>query len=356
MNVLRFLVWMNQRGWRTFLYAHPSSMLYKNAVHTEANVRAVKSRPRLAGVLGAIRVADYIREDNVRFLTVHQSPDILTGVEAKLLSRKSFRLIYSQHMHIGGTKRDIFHSMEYRHLDAWVTPVQWLADRVREKTNIPPEKIHIIPRGIELERFTRNRPDKAKARQRLDLPQDVLLAGVVGRLDLKKCQDTAIKALAKVRRAGHPLHLLIVGDQTLSENTGYAEYLRQLVSELDLQDVVHFRSHQRQPEYAYAALDMFVLASQSETYGMVTIEAMASGLPVIGTDDGGTIDLINHEKNGLRFTPMHDDELASAMTRYITEPDFAQGVARQAEQDALAKYSHTCQCEAWERLFDRLSG
>jgi len=355
MNVLRFLVWMSQRGWQAVLYAHPHSMLYRNALETQVMVRAVKSGTRLGGALSAYRVAGYAGEDNLRFLLVHQSPDILAGVLARLFSGRFFRLIYSQHMHIGGNKKDMLHSMEYRRLDAWVTPIQWLADRVVEKTNIPPEKIHVIPRGIELERFTLNRPDKRAARQKLNLPEDILLAGVVGRLDPKKCQDTAIKAVANVRRSGHPLCLLIVGDQTLLENTGYPEYLRQLVNELGLQDVVHFRPHQRQPEYAYAALDIFVLPSQSETYGMVTIEALASGLPVIGTDDGGTIDLIDHEKNGLRYTPQNDDELTAALLRYITQPEFAQQMATQAKQDALDKYSHTRQCEGWERLFGRLS-
>jgi len=354
MNILRFLVWMHQRGWMTILYAPAESSLCRKAQEAGIKARFIKSSFKYGDIVNARRLARFVKEDHVGILTLQQSRDIFLGVLAKRLAGSPFKLVYSQHMHIGGDKKDFFHSWEYGHFDAWVTPLPWLADRVKEKTTIPDEKIHIIPHGIELERFTSGRPDKKTARQELDLPQDIAMVGIIGRLDPKKCQDIAVKALAGVHRAGHSLHLVIIGAETHSEDTGYGRVLRQLVCDLDLNDFVHFRPHQEKPEFAYAALDMFVLASKSETYGMVTIEAMASGLPVIGTAEGGTLDIIAHEKNGLLFTPMNEEELTAAMVRYVTDPELAARLADEAEKVAADKYSHTSQCEGWERMIDKI--
>lgn len=354
MNVLRFLRWMRHRGWNTNVYAHPDSMIYLHADEFEISKRAVKSEFKYGDIVNATRLGKLIREDNVRVLSLHQSKDMFLGVLAKLVTRKFFKIIYSQHMHIGADKKDVFHAWEYGHFDAWITPVRWLADRVVEKTVVPREKIHIIPRGIELDRFQNDKPDKRDARARLDLPLDAYIAGVIGRLDHKKCQDTAIKALGRLHADGHPIHLAIIGTKTRGEETGYAEYLAKLVTDLNLNDFVHFRPHQKEPEYTYAALDQFVLPSESETAGMVVIEAFASGLPVIGTRAGGTISQIDHGRNGLLYEPHDDIELAACMKRYITDPSFAASVAREAITDSRLKYSHIAQCEGWERVIGQL--
>jgi glycosyltransferase involved in cell wall biosynthesis len=99
---------------------------------------------------------------------------------------------------------------------------------------------------------------------------------------------------------------------------------------------------------------MFVLASKSETYGMVTIEAMASGLPVIGTAEGGTLDIIAHEKSGLLFSPMNEDELAEAMVLYVTQPELAARLADEAKRVATDRYSYTSQCEGWEKMINKI--
>lgn len=356
MNVLRFLRWMRFRGWDTVVYAHPESRMYAHADEFEVKKRAVKSDFKFGDIVNATRLGNLIKEDNVRILSLHQSKDMFLGVLAKLVTRKYFKIIYSQHMHIGADKKDPFHAWEYGHFDAWITPVQWLADRVVEKTIVSREKIHIIPRGIELDRFQELKPDKHESRLRLNLPPDPYIAGVVGRLDRKKCQDTAIKALRRLHADGHRIHLALIGDKTHREETGYAEYLEKLVSELNLNDFVHFRPHQKEPAYAYAALDQFILPSESETAGMVVIEAFASGLPVTGTRAGGTISQIEHERNGLLYEPHDDAELAACMTRYIIDPAFAESIAREALTDARLKYSHIAQCEGWERVIEELMG
>lgn len=354
MNVLRFLRWMKQRGWSVGYYGPPGARLYAEAQQAGVRTGSVVSRLRSGDPVNAWRLAGKIRRDNVRRLIVHRSQDLFMGVIAKYLAGGSCRLVFHQHMHIGGDKKDFYHAWLYRQIDAFVTPVQWLADRVLDKTSLPGERLHIIPRGVEVERFTTRKPTKAEARERLGLPLDATVIGLVGRLDPKKGQDIVIKALAKVHTAGHRPHLLLVGDQSFGEGDQYTATVHGLVAESNLTDYVHFRPHQKDVEYAYAALDIFVLASKSECYGMVTVEALVSGLPVIGTNDGGTISLIDPGRNGLLVEPRDVDDLTGALMALLNDKQLVQRMSREAGKESAVKYSHQRQCESWEVVLDTL--
>ncbi len=350
MNVLRFLKWLQERGWDVRLYAHSEARMFTQAAVWGIEAQAINAHRRYGDFLNAWRLARRLRHDGVRLLVIHRSQDMFLGVFARLFAGKKVRLIYSQHMHIGGTKKDFFHSWLYSQFDAWATPVPWLADRVKEKTTIPPEKIHVVTRGLETDKFTAGQPDKSEARRRYNLPTEALIIGLIGRLDPKKCQDVLIRALARLHTTGHRAHILFVGDQTFDEADEYAQEIKRLVRELGLSEYVHFRPHDDQVHHAYAALDIFVLASKSECYGMVTIEAMTSGLPVVGTSDGGTLSIIRSEENGLLVRPKNVDDLTAALLRLIENPELAARLGKTAREEALVKYSHTRQCESWEKL------
>jgi D-inositol-3-phosphate glycosyltransferase len=351
MNVLRFLHWMNSQGWPVFLYAPSDTVVAQHADEFGVPLRDVRIGSELSALWKARGLARAVSGDGVQVLIVHQSRDLLPCALAKAFFG-DFRLVYSQNMHLGN-KRDPIHAWQYQKLEAFVAPLPVLAEQAQRQTVVPPEKIHVIAHGIEQERFT-GHLDKTEMRRLLGLPREAIVIGIIGRLDPKKGQHVGIKALARVHARGMKAHLLIIGIPTLHEGSEYQAHLTNLVSELGLVDYVHFRDFVERPERAYAAMDIFVLTSQSETYGLVTIEAMTSGLPVIGTDSGGTVDIIDHERNGLRFAPDDEGALSAALMRYLTDAGFAARLASQGRQDALRRYSHTMQCEEWEKLLRML--
>jgi len=349
MNILNHLRWMTARGRQMILYAHPEGRLYAEAQSLGIPVRAVDSTFRYGDVVNAYRLARLIKTDNVRAMSVHLGQDVLLAVLAHIFAGKSFKLIFSQHMHVGN-KKDFFHAWEYRHFSAWVTPLDLLAERAAKNTVVPRNKIYVVPQGIELNRFTENLPDKIAARKALNLPDSGVILGIVGRLDPQKGQDTAIQAVSALHRAGRPVHLVILGEHTAGEHENYVEHLKALIAENNLGQYVHFRPFRKDIETVYAALDIFVMASHSETYGMVTIEAMVSGVPVIATRAGGTVEIVEDGVTGLLFPPREAGPLAEAVKRYLDNPQFAVDIAHRARESAVKRYSHIAQCEGWERV------
>jgi D-inositol-3-phosphate glycosyltransferase len=353
LNVLRIASWLRERGHACTVYGIEGAPLITRA-HAEALPVHALERPRRYGAFGAARrLAALLNERDERVLFLNAPRDLNLGVLTKRFSRPPVRLIQFQHMQFGTDKRDPFHSWEYRHLDAWISPLPWLAGQVEERTTIPRNRIHVLPFGIDIERFAA-KPERHDARGRLHLPEHAFICGTIGRYDLGKAQEYLLRAVASLKNAGLQIHALLVGEDTREEEQGYGTYLRKLSADLGIGDYVHFRPFLDDVETAYAAMDLFVLTSISETYGMVTIEAMASGLPVVATNSAGTPDIVEQEKTGL-LVPVRDVEaLSGAIRRVFQNRDEAIALGLAAKNEARRRFSHHTYCEGIEAVLDGL--
>jgi D-inositol-3-phosphate glycosyltransferase len=314
----------------------------------------VLEQPRRYGAFGAARrLAALLHERDERMLCLNAPRDLNLGVLTKRFSSPPIRLIQFQHMQFGADKRDPFHSWEYRHLDAWISPLPWLAGQVGERTTIPHSRIHVLPFGIDIERFAQ-KPEQRSARRLLKLPEHVTICGTIGRYDQGKAQEYLLRALAWLNESGMHIHALLVGEDTRGEEQGYGRYLRSLSEELGIGDRIHFRPFLDEVETAYAAMDLFVLTSVSETYGMVTIEAMASGLPIVATNSAGTPEIVEHELTGL-LVPVRDvTALSDAILRILQNRDEASALGMAAKNEARRRFSHQTYCEGIEAVLDGL--
>ena len=117
---------------------------------------------------------------------------------------------------------------------------------------------------------------------------------------------------------------------------------------LGLQEQVHFRGFRPNPDVFYQAIDVFVMVSENETYGMVTFEALAAGGLVVGAAAGGTAELVQDGHNGLLF-PLRDVALHSCL--------HDQPATRQRVEHARFdqwRYSHHQQCSLTEEIIGGL--
>ena len=161
-----------------------------------------------------------------------------------------------------------------------------------------------------------------------------------------KGQEYLIKATARVVGAGKPMHALIIG-QAVPQ---YLQHLKQQIADLDVGAVVHIHSYTDDPSLAYAALDVFVMASLEETYGMVTVEAMAAGLAVVGTRSGGTPELLGNGQYGVLVPPKDDEALAAALIRLMDAPGERNMLGQAAQAYATENFTMAAQCAAIENL------
>jgi glycosyltransferase involved in cell wall biosynthesis len=199
----------------------------------------------------------------------------------------------------------------------------------------PDKPIQMVYPGVALDRFNPSQlPSLTNIRQKLNLPVNVPVIGIVGRLQKWKGMHVLIKAMPKIL-VDHPdaKCLIVGGKHDLEPN--YEDYLREQVKHLKLNDQVIFVGQQQNIPEWMQSMDVVVHASDNEPFGIVVVEAMALGKPVIAANSGGPTEIMTDGVDGL-LTPYGDEtSLAKAVVEYLDNEDFARKVGIAAQQRSL---------------------
>ena len=192
----------------------------------------------------------------------------------------------------------------------------------------------VVYPGAELERFNAaTLPDPAVARRNLGLPPTGPLIGIIGRLQRWKGMHVLIEAMPSILKTHSDACAVIVGGVHYTE-PNYPAYLQQRVSALNLDGHVVMAGLQHNIPEWMQAMDIIVHASDREPFGIVIIEAMAMGKPVVAGDAGGPTEIITEGVNGLLAPYENADALAQAILRYLDDPSLAARLGSAAKQRA----------------------
>ena len=178
---------------------------------------------------------------------------------------------------------------------------------------IPEGKIKIIPGGADLERFHRT-DSKASIRKQLDLPQNKIIFLTVRNLVQRMGLENLIIAFNEVRKGTADIRLVIGGTGPLENK------LKEMAKNFGIENDIYFCgfiSEKQLPQY-YQMADLFILPTRElEGFGLVTIEAMASGIPVLGTPVGGTTEIIGRFDPDFLFEGTDPDSMVGLITEKI---------------------------------------
>jgi D-inositol-3-phosphate glycosyltransferase len=193
----------------------------------------------------------------------------------------------------------------------------------------PKGRIEIVAPGVEHAFFAPG--DRTGARRALGLDPDRPLLLFVGRIQPLKGPDVAIRALASLRRHGHPdAQLAIVGGASGEHGDAETERAHELVDELGLHDHVTFvppQPHHILSTY-YRAADVVVVPSRSESFGLVALEAAACGIPVVASAVGGLLTLVDHGVTGFLVPERTAEAFAGAVGTILDDPELAEAMGR----------------------------
>ncbi|MBG0786394.1 MAG: glycosyltransferase family 4 protein, partial [Anaerolineaceae bacterium] len=207
-----------------------------------------------------------------------------------------------------------------------------------ESVGISPDKIEVIPTGIDISKFPVGKPEGRK---------DTLI--YVGSLIKRKSVITLLQAMEKLRDRYPSLQLQIVGEGDLRQS------LEDYTDQHELREHVQFLGTQSQAEVARLMREakIFILPSTEEGQGAVLVEAMASGTPCIGSHAGGIPTVITPE-TGLTFEPGNSDELAQAVTTMLEDKAFWQNAALHGRERAEAHYDWNALAESIIAIYNNV--
>ena len=216
-----------------------------------------------------------------------------------------------------------------------------------------PGKIAVIPPGVDLNLFRPIPRDEAKAW--VGVPEGLRNILFVGRIEPLKGIDTLLRALALMVRDKPDWHhnlcvAIIGGDASVPVEEMEAEMVRlhALCEELGLNDLVTFLGKQDQTSlpYYYSSAEVLVMPSHYESFGMVALEAMACGTPVIASRVGGLTFNVLHETTGLHVPERNPEALADAIRRLMTDESLYRRLSEGALQEARGN--------GWEQITGKI--
>lgn len=229
---------------------------------------------------------------------------VRAALELKIPVTSDFRTnfhAYSSLYKLGFLEPLIMAYMKYFHnaTDCTMVPTEKLKQELKRAGLL---NLHVMPRGVDTQHFSKNlRSSQRRASWNAD-PQDVVLLSV-GRLAVEKNLDLLIKSYQKAKNVEPRTKLVVVGDGPLRESL-----------QKKCPDAI-FAGKKSGLELAefYASADIFIFPSLTETFGNVTIEAMASGLAVIAYRHAAAGDLITTGINGITIDPGDEDAFTKAV-------------------------------------------
>lgn len=213
-------------------------------------------------------------------------------------------------------------------------------------------KIQIVKGGVDINNFKPAEGKIDSLRRKLSLPQDKTIILTVRRLAARMGLENLIEAMEKVRQENENFLLLIIGEGFLEGE------LRRMIKERKLEAYVKLLGKKSQEElpYYYQASDFFVLPTEySEWFGLVTLEALASGLPAAATPIGGTVEILKPLDQSLLFKNTSSQAIAEGIIRLLNSPEKLNALRLRCREYVVKNFSWNKVALEVEQVFKEVS-
>jgi D-inositol-3-phosphate glycosyltransferase len=311
-------------------------------------------------------IRHFAREKGIQYHLIH-SHYWMSGIAAQQLKEEwNVPIVHMFHT-LGQMKNRVAQSeaeMEGEYRIQGEMQVLKIADRIVAATlaeqsqlqflyHADKDRITIIPPGVDTSHFYPIPPDEARCV--IGVPEKDPMLLFVGRIEPLKGVDTLIRAIAHMRTTGvtdqYPHYLAVIGGTPAADeqemDTEMAR-LQRLSHQLGLQDLVLFLGKRAQSSlpYYYSAAEVLIMPSHYESFGMVALEAMACGTPVVASQVGGLAFLIQDGVTGFVVPGGDHLALSERLTQLLRQPELRARLGKQAAAYASAY--------GWEKITSRV--
>lgn len=214
-----------------------------------------------------------------------------------------------------------------------IVPSQVIARHMIQDFGVPPERIVLIPRGVDLSQFSyhANKYDKAT-------PKTFRILNL-GRFSPIKGQVEFLHSIHQLKQRGIPIEVWLVGSEGEGK-TKYTNQIQQTIQQLGLEKIVKLLGTRRDVPELLKETDVLVLSSLvPESFGRVLIEAGASGVACVATELGGALEMIENGKDGLLVPPRDEKAMADAISEILLHSGRAKEMAKRFREKILQKFT-----------------
>lgn len=213
-----------------------------------------------------------------------------------------------------------------------------------QQEGLPADKVHVIPNGVDTNRFTFDASAPFAIRQELGIPAGAPLCGIVAALRPEKNHSMYLRAAERVVKAMPETHFLIVGDGEEGPR------LRAESQQRGLEDRVHFLGTRSDIPRVLAALNVFCLTSHNEANPVSILESLSVRVPVVATDVGSVSTTVQPNQTGFLVPPDDDEQFAQHVLQLLRDPALAHRLGAEGRERVEKHWSLERMVRGYEQL------
>lgn len=313
------------------------------------------ARRRVEYPLAMIKLARFLRRNQIDILHTHLFEPSVVGLLAGLLARTPTRVVtrhYSDyHTRINKKWHVRLDQLCTRLSHRVIAVSQHTADHLIESEGAPPEKVHTVLNGIDFERAKVSGAAGPESVRREFRAEDAHLLLIIARLHPEKGHSYLFQALPKIRRSVHkPVRLIVAG--TGPYEAAYREEVRALACD----DMVSFAGFRQDAPDLIAAADLVILPSVAEAFGLVLTEALYLGTPVVATLAGGIPEIVDDGVDGVLVPPSDSGAVARAIVDLLNDPNRRLRMAGVGREKILNRFRFEDMVRSYETIYEKAIG
>lgn len=289
------------------------------------------------------RISKIINSYQVDIMHTHGYKIDIIGKAALHLSNKQVKVITTLHNFYPKKFNNpiVRFGMDllYRRSDHIITVSNALKNHINLKRK---EKVSVIYNGVDVNQSLSPNERYSVSEKRAKI------IGTVARLSSEKGIDILIRAFSQLKHKFSYLELIIVGSGPREEA------LRQLVKSLNLTESIYFTGWQQETTKCLEKIDIFVMPSRSEGLSIATIEAMMAKKPIVATNTGGLVELIDHRETGILVEPNNVEQLGEGIEQLLVDSDLRGKTSINAQSKAVDRFTSELMVANTKRIYEKV--
>jgi len=332
------------RGHELYAVLRPGSPLISHLKLERERIKTLPLRNSL-DVPSAHELARFVAQNEIEIIHAHMARDYSLASYAARRNRKT-KFVVTRHV-LFQMNRLHRHTLARAHRVIAVSNA--VGRELRAQRIVSDGQLAVVPNGVDVDRFVIDF-DRAQFLQSIGLPGNVPLVGSIGELRTLKRHDDFIRAAASVASNFPATHFVLAGVDTSHSNEVH-KHLEQLVVETGLKERFHFLGWVEDAEKLLRTIDVFVSASETESFGLAIAEAMAASTAVVATATEGAREVIDDQKTGL-LVPIGDvTRIAESISLLLSDDERRRQIATRAHEVVKTKFSLTRMVDQIEEIY-----
>ena len=336
------------RGHQVFAAVRPHSPLISELLSLpKQNVIELPLRNALDAA-NASRLASLVKKEEIEIVHAHMARDYPVAAYATRRNPTA-RLIVTRHVLFPLSR---LHKLTLARVARVIAVSEAVGRQFRAAKLVPPERTTVVHNGIDVSRFerTRTRFDRSQFCRSWRLPEESVLVGSVGALTPLKGHQDFLRAAVQVGRVVPRAHFIIAGVDASAGQKTRAE-LESLIQQLSLAGRVSFIGRMDDITDLYSALEVFVSASHTESFGLAIVEAMAAGAAVVATKTEGAQEIIEDGRTGLLVPVADANALAESVIALLKDREQREHLSKSARASVSSRFSLERMVDETEKIY-----